>query len=164
MSIQIGDSLPDVSLRIMTASGDQSVTTDELFAGFRVVAFAVPGAFTPSCSGIHLPSFIDREQDLRAAGAERILCIAVNDIFVLQAWADIHETGDGIIMVSDGNAEFTRGMGLDLDASGSCMGTRSRRYAMIVDNGTVSWLGVDQPRQVVESAADRVLEVLERLD
>lgn len=160
MTITVGEHLPEVSLRIMTPGGAHAVSTSELFAGFKVAVFAVPGAFTPSCSGVHLPTYIARQQELRDAGIERIICMAVNDIYVLKAWSEIHEVGDGIIMVSDGNAEFTRAIGLDQDASSSGMGVRSRRYAMIVDNGQVQWLGVDQPRQVVESAADTMLKAL----
>ncbi|MCG5493636.1 peroxiredoxin [Ectothiorhodospira variabilis] len=160
MTIQTGEPIPEVTLRIMTPAGDQPISTSELFTGFRVALFAVPGAFTPACSGIHLPGFIARHDRLKAAGIERVMCVAVNDIFVLNAWGEIHEVGNRILMVADGNADFTRAVGLDVDASGSGMGTRSRRYAMIVDNGHVEWLGVDKPRQVVESSADAVLEAL----
>ncbi|AHK79993.1 peroxiredoxin [Ectothiorhodospira haloalkaliphila] len=160
MTIQTGEPIPEVTLRIMTPAGDQPISTSELFTGFRVALFAVPGAFTPACSGIHLPGFIARHDRLKAAGIERVMCVAVNDIFVLNAWGEIHEVGDRILMVADGNADFTRAVGLDVDASGGGMGTRSRRYAMIVDNGRVEWLGVDKPRQVVESSADAVLEAL----
>ncbi|ANB01523.1 peroxiredoxin [Ectothiorhodospira sp. BSL-9] len=160
MTIQIGDQLPEVTLRIMTPAGDQPVATSELFTGFKVAMFAVPGAFTPSCSGIHLPGFMARHEKLKAAGIERVLCLAVNDIFVMNAWGEIHEVEDRILMVADGNADFTRAVGLDVDASGSGMGIRSRRYAMIVDNGEVQWLGVDKPRQVEESSADAVLRAL----
>ncbi|MGM0677721.1 peroxiredoxin [Ectothiorhodospira marina] len=160
MTIQIGDQMPEVTLRIMTPSGDHPVTTSELFTGFKVALFAVPGAFTPACSGIHLPGFIARHEQLMAAGIERVMCVAVNDVFVMNAWGEIHEVGDRILMVADGNADFTRAVGLDVDASGSGMGIRSRRYAMIVDNGELQWLGVDKPRQVVESSADAVLKAL----
>lgn len=160
MTIQIGDQIPEVALRIMTPSGDQTVTTSELFTGFKVAMFAVPGAFTPACSGIHLPGFIARHEQLKAAGIERVMCVAVNDVFVMNAWGEIHEVEDRILMVADGNAEFAQAVGLDVDASGGGMGIRSRRYAMIVDNNEVQWLGVDKPRQVTESSADAVLKAL----
>ncbi|MCG5534853.1 peroxiredoxin [Ectothiorhodospira mobilis] len=161
MSIAIGDPLPDIPLRIMTPAGDQPVHTLELFSGYRVALFAVPGAFTPACSGIHLPGFIARHDRLKAAGIERILCLAVNDIFVMNAWGEIHQVGERIRMVADGNAEFTRAVGLDMDAHASGMGIRSQRYAMIVDNGRVTWMGVDEAGQVSRSAADAVLQALE---
>ncbi|MFP4079085.1 MAG: peroxiredoxin [Ectothiorhodospira sp.] len=158
MTIHIGDTLPDVTLRIMTPTGDQPVHTMELFSGHRVALFAVPGAFTPVCSGVHLPGFIARHDRLKSAGIERILCLAVNDIFVLNAWGEIHQVDGRILMVADGNAEFTRAVGLDMDARASGMGIRSQRYAMIVQNGRVEWLGVDEAGQVTRSAADAVLE------
>ncbi|SEQ49900.1 Peroxiredoxin [Ectothiorhodospira magna] len=162
MPIQVGDQIPEVTLRVMTPAGDHPITTTELFTGYRSALFAVPGAFTPACSGVHLPGFIHRAESLRAAGIERLLCLAVNDIFVLDAWADIHAVGDRIMMVSDGNGDFTRAVGLETDDTDSQMGIRSRRYAMIIDNGRVEWIGVDKPRQVVESAADAVLKALGR--
>lgn len=138
MSIGVGDRIPDVTLRIVTETGADPVSSAELLGTGRVVVFAVPGAFTPTCSRVHLPSYVDTATELGAAGVDRIVCLAVNDPFVLAAWGAAQGVGPEITMVSDGNADFTRAIGMDVDASRGGMGTRSKRYAMVVDDGVVT--------------------------
>jgi peroxiredoxin len=144
----------------MGEKGPQEITTAELFDGRKVVLFAVPGAFTPGCSNTHLPGYVVNADKIRAKGVDSIVCVAVNDAFVMDAWGKT-QNAESILMVADGNAEFTRKLGLELDASGFGMGTRSKRYAMIVDDGVVKYLGVDS-KEIVDSAAERVLGLLER--
>lgn len=158
MSIKPGDRIPSATLQIMGEKGPQEITTEALFAGRKVVLFAVPGAFTPGCSNTHLPGFVVNADKIRAKGVDSIICLAVNDAFVMDAWGKT-QNADAIEMVADGNAGLTRAMGLELDASGFGMGTRSKRYAMIVDDGVVKYLGVDN-REIVDSSAEKVLSRL----
>lgn len=160
MAIKPGDRIPAATLKIMGEKGPQEITTAELFDGRKVVLFAVPGAFTPGCSNTHLPGYVVNADKIRAKGVDSIVCVAVNDAFVMDAWGKT-QNAESILMVADGNAEFTRKLGLELDASGFGMGTRSKRYAMIVDDGVVKYLGVDS-KEIVDSAAERVLGLLER--
>lgn len=155
MAIQVGDTLPEGTLKIMGAEGPQDITISELTEGKKVVLFAVPGAFTPGCSVTHLPGFVVQADKIKAKGVDSIICLAVNDAFVMSAWGKT-QNADEIIMVADGNATYTKALGLELDASGFGMGTRSKRYAMIVDNGKVTYLGVDT-KGIEQSAADAVL-------
>ncbi|WP_114416978.1 peroxiredoxin [Marinospirillum perlucidum] len=160
MSIQLGDSLPDMELQIMGQEGPEKVATRDLFAGKRVVLFAVPGAFTPGCTQTHLPGFVVKADEIKARGVDQIICTAVNDIFVLDAWAR-SQNAEHILMLADGQGDFAATLGLDQDLSAMQMGKRSQRYAMIVDDGRVEALKVD-PKGVDQSSADSILEELDK--
>jgi glutaredoxin/glutathione-dependent peroxiredoxin len=160
MTIRVGDPFPDVTLKSLTPQGMQEISTAELCAGRRVVVFGVPGAFTPTCSDRHLPGFVARAGDLEAAGVDVIACVSVNDAFVMAAWAKSQEVGDGVLMLADGNGELCRALGLEVDLSGFGMGLRSRRYAAVVDDGTVELLNVEPGPGVEVSSAAAVLAAL----
>lgn len=153
MSIRIGDTLPEGTLTRMTENGPAPVTTSELFAGKRVVLFAVPGAFTPTCSKQHLPGYLKAHDAIKAKGVDLIACMAVNDVFVMDEWARANAVGDRILMLADGNGAYTRALGLEFDLSGFGMGTRSRRFSMVVDNGVVTQLNVEPEGGVSVSGA-----------
>ena len=157
MTIELGDRIPSATLKVMGADGIEDVTTDNLFKGKRVALFALPGAFTPTCSAQHLPGFVDNADALKAKGVEEIVCLSVNDAFVMDAWGKAHNTGDKVKMVADGNAQLTRALGLELDASGAGMGTRSRRYSMIIDDGEVKVLNAEAPGAFEVSSAEYLL-------
>lgn len=161
MTIQVGDRLPAVNLKQLTADGIKDVPITELTRGKKVVLFAVPGAFTPTCSEKHLPGFVEQAEAIKGKGVDAILCVAVNDPFVLSAWEKARNVGGKVTMLSDGNAEFTRAIGLDLDASGFGLGTRSKRYAMVVEDGVVKSLMVeDVPTQAEKSSASAIVSAL----
>ena len=161
MTIQVGDRLPAVNLKQLTADGIKDVPITELTKGKKVVLFAVPGAFTPTCSEKHLPGFVEQAEAIKAKGVDAILCVAVNDPFVLSAWEKARNVGGKVNILSDGNAEFTRAIGLDLDASGFGLGTRSKRYAMVVEDGVVKALKIeDAPTQAEKSSAAAILAAL----
>ncbi len=157
MSIKVGDKVPSATLKVMTPDGPSSVSTDELFGSGKTVMFSVPGAFTPTCSARHLPGFVDHVGQLRAKGVDRVVCIAVNDVFVMNAWGKSANVGDSIIMAADGNGEFTRALGLELDATGFGMGQRGQRFAMITENGLVKAIDVEAPGEFKVSSAEHVL-------
>ena len=158
MSIKTGDRIPAATLKIMGDKGPKDITTAELFDGKKVVMFAVPGAFTPGCSNTHLPGFIVNADKIKAKGVDSIVCIAVNDAFVMDAWGK-SQNAEELLMVADGNGELTRKLGLELDATGFGLGQRSKRYAMIVDDGVVKYLGIDTSG-IEESSAEKVLSSL----
>jgi peroxiredoxin len=160
MPIREGEKLPDVTLKTMTADGIKDVSTRELFAGKRVVLFAVPGAFTPTCSAKHLPGFVEQADAILKKGVDRIVCLSVNDAFVMGAWGKAQNTGDKVMLVADGNAAFSDAVGLAFDGSGFGMGTRSQRYAMIVQDGVVKKLFVEKPMEFKVSSAESVLAAL----
>jgi peroxiredoxin len=161
MPIAPGDTLPDVTLMTLTEQGPSPVKTSELLGHGKVVLFAVPGAFTPTCSDHHLPSFVVRNEDLRAKGVDTIACVSVNDAFVMGAWGEEHHVGDGIIMLADGNGDFTKAVGLEMDGSSFGLGMRSQRYAMVIDDGVVTTLHVETaPGTIEASGADAVLAAL----
>ena len=160
MTIKVGDKIPSAKLKMKTSDGIQEVTTDELFSGKKVVVFALPGAFTPTCSAKHLPGFIHKADEMRAKGVDTIACVSVNDAFVMDAWGRDQGAGDKVLMLADGNAEFSDAIGLSFDASGFGMGKRSQRYAMVVDDGEVKALHVEQPGAFEVSSAEAVLNVL----
>jgi peroxiredoxin len=160
MAIQVGEKIPEVKLKAMTADGIKDVSTAELFGGKRVVLFAVPGAFTPTCSAKHLPGFVEHADAIRARGVDRIVCLSVNDAFVMGAWAKAQGVGEKVMLVADGNAEFSNAVGLAFDGSGFGMGTRSQRYAMIVQDGVVKNLFVEKPMKFEVSSAEAVLAKL----
>ena len=160
MTIEVGDRLPDVKLTQATAEGPRPVTTDEVFKGKRVALFAVPGAFTPTCSAKHLPGYKQLAGEIKGKGVDVIACVSVNDAFVMRAWSEDQAVGDDIVMLADGGAEFTRAIGLEMDASKFGMGVRSKRYSMIVDDGVVRELNVEEPGEFRVSAADYLLTQL----
>lgn len=155
MTIHVGDRIPEVTLKRIR-EGIETLDTHSLFDARKVVLFAVPGAFTPTCSEKHLPGFINRFDDFRSRGID-VVCMAVNDPFVMQAWGKAQSVPDGLLMLSDGNGDLTRALGLEMDASGSGMGMRSRRFALYVDNGIVRAVHVEEPGNFEVSSADYVL-------
>ena len=159
MTIKVGDRVPSVNLAHMTESGPASLASDELFGGKKVVMFAVPGAFTPTCSAAHLPGFVANADSIKAKGVDAIVCISVNDAFVMDAWAKA-QNADAIHMVADGCGEFAKAAGLELDLVGLGLGIRSQRYAMVVEDGVVTHLHVDEPAKVEGSGAESVLDQL----
>ncbi|APE31584.1 peroxiredoxin [Halomonas aestuarii] len=160
MTIQIGDTLPDITLKTNGPDGPRDLSTGEFFADRRVVLFAVPGAFTPNCSETHVPGFVVRADVILARGVDEIACLSVNDAFVLGAWQKDQNAG-AITMLADGNADFTRAIGMDKDASAGGMGIRSHRYALIATNGVVEYLGIDTEKGVVDkSSAETILDNL----
>nr|XP_061807074.1 uncharacterized protein LOC133598380 [Nerophis lumbriciformis] len=160
MSIQTGDKIPAASFKTPTTDGPRELTSGEIFSGKKVVLFAVPGAFTPTCSDAHLPGFIVRSDEILAKGVDTIACTSVNDVFVMGAWAKDKHLADGFLMLADGNGDFAKAAGLELDLEHFGMGKRSKRYAMIVDDGTVTYLGVEPAGDVGVSGAEAVLEEL----
>jgi peroxiredoxin len=158
MSINVGDRLPQTTFMKATSEGPQPVATDEFFRGRTVALFSVPGAFTPTCSARHLPSFVERADELKAKGVDEIACTAVNDAFVLSAWAKSSEAEDKVTMLSDGNGAFVKAIGLEMDGSKFGMGSRGQRFSMLVDDGVVKQLNVEEPGAFSVSGADYMLE------
>lgn len=159
MAIQVGDKIPAATFKVMGAEGPKDMTSDEVFAGKKVVFFAVPGAFTPGCSMTHLPGFVVNADAIKAKGVDTIACMAVNDAFVMGSWGQA-QNAEEILMLADGNGEFTSAIGMELDASGFGMGTRCKRFGMIVEDGTVTYLGVEAPGEIKASSAETMLEQL----
>ena len=160
MSIKVGDKLPAASLAAGTAEGPRPMSTEDIFAGKTVALFAVPGAFTPTCSAKHLPGFKELSADIKGKGVDTIACLSVNDAFVMKAWGESQGVGEEILMLADGNGDFTKALGLELDGSKFGMGQRSQRYSMIVENGVVKELNVEAPGEFKVSAADYLLAQL----
>jgi peroxiredoxin (alkyl hydroperoxide reductase subunit C) len=158
--IKVGDKIPEMKLMSATSEGPKEVDTAEIFGVGKVVMFAVPGAFTPTCSAKHLPGFTDHLADFKAKGVEKIVCLAVNDMFVMGAWAKDQKVGDGIIMLADGSAAFTKALGLELDLTARGLGVRSQRFALIAVDGVVTHLAVEEPGGFDVSRAEAVLEKL----
>jgi glutaredoxin/glutathione-dependent peroxiredoxin len=160
MTIKVGDKIPSAKLQHKTKDGVQTLTTDELFKGKKVVVFALPGAFTPTCSAKHLPGFVNHFKELQAKGVDTIACLSVNDAFVMSAWGKDQHVEDKVMMLADGNADFTKAVGLTMDGTGYGMGLRSQRYAMVVDNGVVKKLNVEAPGAFEVSSAEAILKTL----
>lgn len=158
--IKIGDTLPSMKLMAATAEGPREVATDEIFHGKKVVLFAVPGAFTPTCSAKHLPGFVEHAEALKAKGIDSIVCMAVNDAFVMGAWAKSQNIGPEITMLSDGSAQFTKALGLELDLVSRGLGVRSQRFALVADDMKVTHLAVEKPGDFEVSKAEAVLAAL----
>jgi peroxiredoxin len=159
MSIKVGDKLPDATFRVLSADGPKPLTTSEVFSGKKVALFAVPGAFTPTCSQKHLPSFLAHIDEFKKKGVDAIVCVAVNDPFVLGAWEATTGAKGKVLFLSDGNAEFTRKIGMDFDGSGFGLGTRSKRYSMLVENGVVKAMNVeDSPAACTITAGEALLD------
>jgi len=160
MAIKVGDKVPAAKLQIKTKDGVQTKSTDEIFKGKKVVLFALPGAFTPTCSAKHLPGYVNNFQALKSKGVDAIACLSVNDAFVMDAWGKDQGVEGKVIMLADGNGEFTKAVGLVMDATGYGMGARSQRYAMVVDNGVVKTLNVEAPGAFEVSSAESILKAL----
>jgi peroxiredoxin len=160
MTIKAGDRMPSGKLKTMTPEGPKDISTDDLFKGKKVVLFSVPGAFTPTCDAKHLPGFVQNAESLKAKGVDTIACMAVNDVFVMNAWGKHSNVGDKVLMLADGNGDYARALGLELDARGFGMGTRGQRFAVIVDDGVAKALNVEAPGQFKVSAAEHLLSQL----
>jgi glutaredoxin/glutathione-dependent peroxiredoxin len=160
MTIKVGDKIPTVKIKHMTKDGVKDITTDEIFGGKKVALFALPGAFTPTCSAKHLPGFVQSAGQIKGKGVNTIACLSVNDAFVMDAWGKNQNVGENVLMLADGNAELTKALGLEMDGSGYGMGTRSRRYSMLVDNGVVKQLNVEKPGAFEVSNAETMLKQL----
>lgn len=160
MTIAVGDQIPDVKLSTMTADGPRPISSREALGTGKVVLFGVPGAFTPTCSDYHLPGFVLRAEDLQAKGVDTIACISVNDAFVMGAWGAAQNVGDSVLLLADGNADFAKATGLEMDGSGFGMGTRSKRFAAILQDGVVTHLAVEPGGGLDVSSADAVFAVL----
>jgi peroxiredoxin (alkyl hydroperoxide reductase subunit C) len=159
-TIKVGESIPSMKLMTATSDGPKEVSTDDLFKGKKVVLFGVPGAFTPTCSAKHLPGFTTHLSELHAKGVDSVVCMSVNDVFVMQAWAKDQGIDGQVVMLADGSGLFTRAMGLDLDLVARGLGVRSQRFAMIVDDGRVAHVAVEQAGGFDVSRAEAILEVL----
>ena len=159
MSIKIGEQFPTVTLKHLTSNGLEDINTHEMMQGKKVVLFSVPGAFTPTCSAKHLPGFVNHLEQLKHKGVDKVVCLAVNDPFVMSAWAKANHADDKITMLPDGNGTLTRALGLEMDGSGYGLGQRSQRFAMIIDNGVVKELNVEKPGQFEVSSAEAILKI-----
>jgi peroxiredoxin len=160
MSIKVGDKMPSGTLTIATNEGPQKLSAEEFFKGKKVVLFSVPGAFTPTCDAKHLPGFVERAGELRGKGVDTVACIAVNDPFVMKAWGKSQNCDGKVVMIADGNAEYTKALGLEMDATGFGMGMRGQRFALIVDDGVVMHVNVEQKGEFKVSSAESVLAQL----
>ena len=157
MTIKAGERMPAGKFKLMGESGPQDLTTAQLFDGKRVVLFSVPGAFTPTCNAKHLPGFVNQAAAMHAKGIDTIACMAVNDVFVMNAWGKSANAGEAVMMLADGNGEYARALGLELDATGFGMGKRGQRFAIVVDNGVATKVNVEAPGEFKVSAAEYVL-------
>lgn len=160
MAIQVGQKLPSATFKVPTGGGIEDRTTEQLFAGRKVVLFSVPGAFTPTCSAKHLPGFVQNAAAIKAKGVDAIVCLAVNDAFVMGAWAKDQSVGDSVIMAADGNAEFAKALGLEFDGARFGMGLRSQRFALVAEDGVVTHLAVEAPGKFEVSSAEAILAKL----
>jgi peroxiredoxin len=160
MTIKVGDKIPAATLHYKNADGVQKITTDDLFKGKTVVLFGLPGAFTPTCSAKHLPGFVQHAKDIKAKGVDTIACLSVNDAFVMDAWGKDQKAGSNVMMLADGNADFSKAVGLTMDATGYGMGLRASRYAMVVKDGVVKKLNVEAPGAFEVSSAESILKTL----
>ena len=160
MTVKVGDKVPSATLKYLSPEGPKEITTDELFNGKKVALFAVPGAFTPTCSQRHLPGYVDKHADLKSKGVDTIACVSVNDAFVMGAWGKDQNCGDKVMMLADGSGDFTRAVGLELDLTKGGLGKRSQRYSMLVDNGVIKSLNVEAAGKFEVSDADTMLKGL----
>ncbi len=160
MIIKVGDRIPSVSLNVMGADGPETIGTDDIFKGKLVALFGLPGAFTPTCSARHLPGFVEASDALKAKGVDAIVCLSVNDAFVMDAWGKDQNVGGKVEMVADGSANFTKAAGLELDLTEKGLGLRSQRFSMVVDDGVVKSLNIDEPGKLETTGAEKLLERL----
>ena len=157
MSIKAGERMPSGTLKTMTKDGPRDVSTDELFRGKKVVVFSVPGAFTPTCDAKHLPGFVQLADQLRSRGVDTIACMAVNDVFVMNAWGKSAGVADKVLMLADGNGDYARALGLELDARGFGMGVRGQRFSILVEDGVAKQVNIEAPGQFKVSSAEHIL-------
>ena len=157
MAIKVGERMPQGTLKMMTKDGPKDVSTEDLFKGKKVVLFSVPGAFTPTCDAKHLPGFVQLADQIRSKGVDSIACMAVNDVFVMNAWGKASGSGDKVMMLADGNGDYAKALGLELDARKFGMGTRGQRFALLIDNGVLKSLNVEEPGQFKVSSAEHIL-------
>ena len=157
MTIKVGDQMPAGTLKHMTKDGPQNITADQLFKGKTVAVFSVPGAFTPTCDAKHLPGFVEKAPAIKAKGVDTIVCMAVNDVFVMNAWGKHANVGENILMVADGNGDYARALGLELDGKGFGMGMRGKRFSILVKDGVVKQLNVEAPGEFKVSSAEYLL-------
>ena len=157
MTIKVGDRMPTGTFKQMTKDGPQNLTTDQLFKGKTVVLFSVPGAFTPTCDAKHLPGFVEQAPKIKTKGVDTIACMAVNDVFVMNAWGKHSNVGDNVLMLADGNGEYAKALGLEMDGTGFGMGLRGKRFAVLVKDGVVAQLNVEAPGEFKVSSADYIL-------
>lgn len=160
MTIKVGDRIPSVTFAKATENGPEGVTSDEFFAGRKVALFSVPGAFTPTCSAKHLPGFKEKSEELKAKGVDSIVCVSVNDVFVMKAWGKDQGIDGEVLLIADGNGDFTKAIGLDFDGSKFGMGPRSQRYSLVAKDGVVTQLHVEDAGQFKVSSAEYLLEQL----
>jgi peroxiredoxin len=160
MTIKAGDRIPDGKFKVMGADGPMNVTAGELLGKGRIVLFSVPGAFTPTCNAKHLPGFIEKAGALRGKGVGKIVCMAVNDVFVMNAWGKAAGVGDAIVMAADGNGDYSRALGLEMDARSFGMGMRGQRFALVIEDGVVKQVHVEAPGEFKVSSAEHILESL----
>jgi peroxiredoxin len=157
MAIQVGDKIPAIDLQHMADSGVETINSEDLFGGKKVALFALPGAYTPTCSASHLPGYVVASDELFAKGIDLIVCLSVNDAFVMDAWGKQHNADDRVMMIADGSAHFTRAVGLELDLDATGMGIRSQRYAMVINDNVVEVLNIEAPKQFEVSDAQTIL-------
>ncbi|WP_300545772.1 peroxiredoxin [Maricaulis sp.] len=161
MTLSVGDRLPETGFMTMTADGPAKLSTDDVFKGKTVALFAVPGAFTPTCSAKHLPGFVEKAKEIKGKGVDTIACVSVNDVFVMDAWGKSQNAGDEVLMLADGNGDFARAAGLEMDGTGFGMGTRAQRFSMLVKDGVVAELNIEAPGEFKVSSADHILGQLD---
>jgi peroxiredoxin len=157
MAIKSGDKLPAGTFKTMTKEGPQNLTSEQLFKGKTVVLFAVPGAFTPTCDAKHLPGFVEKAAEIKAKGVDTVACLSVNDVFVMNAWGKASNVGDSVLMLADGNGEYAKALGLELDGRGFGMGMRAQRFALVVKDGVATHVDVEAPSEFKVSSAEHVL-------
>ena len=157
MTIKAGDRIPDGKLKLMGKDGPMNVTAEELLGKGRVVLFSVPGAFTPTCDAKHLPGFIEQAAALKGKGVAKVVCLAVNDVFVMNAWGKSAGAGEAVVMAADGNGDYTRALGLELDARGFGLGMRGQRFALVIEDGVVKQVHVEAPGEFKVSSAEHIL-------
>ena len=160
MTIQVGDKVPSVNFKKLTADGLSDVSSDSYFKGRKVALFSVPGAFTPTCSAQHVPSYVENSEALKGKGVSAVACVSVNDAFVMKAWGEAHGTGENVLMLADGNADLAKALGLEFDGSAIGFGIRSQRYALVANDGVVEALAVEAPMKFEVSSAEAILEKL----
>jgi peroxiredoxin len=164
MTIKVGERLPEATFMTMTADGPNKLTTENIFEGKTVALFALPGAYTPTCSAQHLPGFIEKAEQIKSAGVDTIACLSVNDVFVMGAWGESQGASDKVVMLADGNGDFAKAVGLEMDGTGFGMGLRSQRYSMLVKNGVVAELNVEAPGSFELSTAEHLIGQLESIN
>lgn len=160
MTIAVGDHVPDVQLKMVGDHGAEAVSTGEVLGKGRVVLFGVPAAFSPTCSDVHLPGYLMRAEELAAKGVDKVFCVAVNDVYVMGAWARSQAAGDRVTMLADGNGDFARAMGVDLDLTAGGLGLRNRRYAAVIDDGVITHLALEERTGLDVSSAEAILAQL----